>query len=102
MIRSELISELENATYVSLLLDGSTDKGVEELILYVRLIKAKRVKEVFLSVTPLQNATAEGYLKAAEKELEKHGLLDWLSSNNLIGIGTDGAISLLGTEHGLI
>jgi hypothetical protein len=36
VIRSELISELENAKYVSLLLDGSTDKeGVEELILYV-------------------------------------------------------------------
>jgi hypothetical protein len=31
VIRSELISELENAKYVSLLLDGSTDKeGVEE------------------------------------------------------------------------
>jgi hypothetical protein len=58
VIRSELISELENAKYVSLLLDGSTDKeGVEELILYVRFIKDNRVKEVFLSVTPLQNAT---------------------------------------------
>jgi hypothetical protein len=55
-----------------------------------------------LSVTPLQNATVDGYLKAVEKELEKHGLLDQLSSSNLIGIGTDGAASLLGTEHGLI
>jgi hypothetical protein len=35
-MRSELISEIENAKYVSLLLDGSTDKeGVEELILHV-------------------------------------------------------------------
>jgi hypothetical protein len=42
------------------------------------------------------------YLKAVEKELEKHGILDWLSSSNLIGIGNDGAASLLGTEHGLI
>jgi hypothetical protein len=33
VIRSEVISELENAKYVSLLLDGSTDKeGLEELI----------------------------------------------------------------------
>jgi hypothetical protein len=37
-----------------------------------------------------------------EKELEKHVLLNWLSSSNLIGIGTDGAASRLGTEHGLI
>jgi hypothetical protein len=35
-------------------------------------------------------------------QLEKHGLLDWLSSRNLICIGTDGAAFLLGTEHGLI
>jgi hypothetical protein len=41
-------------------------------------------------------------LKAVEKELEKHGLLDWLSPSNLIGNGTDGAATLLGTEHGLI
>jgi hypothetical protein len=34
-------------------------------------------------------------LKAVEKELEKHGLLDWLFSSNLIGIGSDGAASLL-------
>jgi hypothetical protein len=48
---SELISELEDAKYVSLLLDGSTDKGVEELILYVRFIKDNRVKKVFISYT---------------------------------------------------
>jgi hypothetical protein len=41
-------------------------------------------------------------LKAAEKEVEKHELLDWLPSSNLIGIGTDGAASLQETEHGLI
>jgi hypothetical protein len=35
-------------------------------------------------------------------QLEKHGLLDWLSSSNQIGIGTDGAAFLLGKEHGLI
>jgi hypothetical protein len=50
---------------------------------------------------PLQNAIADGYLKAVEKELEKHRLLDWLSSSNLIGIGTGGA-ALLGKEHGLM
>jgi hypothetical protein len=48
VIRRELISELENAKHVSLLLDGSNDReGVEELILYVRFIKDNRVKEVF-------------------------------------------------------
>jgi hypothetical protein len=69
---------------------------------YAQFIKDNRVKEVLLSVTLLQNATADGHLKAAEKELEKHGLLNWLSSSNLTGISTDDAASLLGTEHGLI
>jgi hypothetical protein len=41
-------------------------------------------------------------LKTVKKELEKHGLLYWLPSCNLIGIDTDNAASLLRTEHGLL
>jgi hypothetical protein len=50
---------------------------------------------VFLSVLLLDNATADSYLDAIQKELEKHRLLVWLSSYKLIGIGTDGAASMI-------
>jgi len=61
-----------------------------------------RVRDVFLSVLPLDNATADGYLDAIQKQLEKLGLLDWLSSYKLTVIGTDGAASMTGAENGLI
>jgi hypothetical protein len=51
---------------------------------------------------PLDNANAVGYLDAVEKELEKHGFLNWLLSSHLIGISTDGAASISGAENGLI
>ncbi|XP_040177111.1 zinc finger protein 862-like [Rana temporaria] len=103
VIRKELICELKKAKYVSLMLDESTNKGgVEELILYVRYIKNNGIKEVFLSVLPLEMATADGYLEAITKELKTHGLSDWLFSNKLIGIGTDGAASMIGAEDGLV
>ncbi|XP_073524940.1 zinc finger protein 862-like [Phyllobates terribilis] len=103
IIRKNLISELKEAKYVSLMLDGSTDKaGVEQLILYVRYIKDNRVKEVFLSVSPLEMATADGYLEALTEELRTLGLVGWLSSSHLIAIGTDGAASMIGTENGLV
>ncbi|XP_073537153.1 zinc finger protein 862-like [Phyllobates terribilis] len=103
IIRKNLISELKEAKYVGLMLDGSTDKaGVEQLILYVRYIKDNRVKEVFLSVSPLEMATADGYLEALTEELRTLGLVGWLSSSHLIAIGTDGAASMIGTENGLV
>jgi hypothetical protein len=39
-------------------------------------IKNNGVREVFLSVLPLDNATAVGCLEAIEEELEKHGLFN--------------------------
>jgi hypothetical protein len=43
------------------------------LILYVRCITDNRV-EVFLSVIPLEWATADAYFEAVQQELEKLGL----------------------------
>jgi hypothetical protein len=55
----------------------------------------------FLSVRPLKCATADGYFQAVQWELEKLGL-NWLSPNQLILIGTDGASSLIGVENGFV
>jgi hypothetical protein len=57
---------------------------------------------MILSVLPLDNATAVGYLDAIEKEVEQHGLLNWLSSNQLIGLCINGGASMIGAENGLM
>jgi hypothetical protein len=58
--------------------------------------------DVFLSVLSLDSVTADGYLDGIQKEVEKHRLLDCLSSCKLIGTGTDGAASMTAAENGLI
>jgi hypothetical protein len=98
VLRKDLISELKIQKYVTLLLNASTDKAsVEDLTLYVRYITDNKV-EVFLSVIPLKRAIADGYFQAVQQELEKLGH-NWLSSSEPIGIGTNGAASLIGVEN---
>jgi hypothetical protein len=88
---------------VNLKFNGFTNTAdIEMLILYVRHINNTGVRDVFLAVLPLNNATAYGYLDAIQKELDEHGLLDWLSSCKLIGTGNDGTANKTGTENGLI
>jgi hypothetical protein len=78
---------------------GSTDT---KLILYVKHIENTGVSYMFLSVLPLDIATADGYLHVIQEELERRGLLGWLTSCKLLGIGTDGAAGMVGGENGLI
>jgi hypothetical protein len=60
------------------------------------------VIDILLSATPLENATADEYMEAIVKELEKYGHLDLLSSSKVLGIGPDGAANLTGKENGQI
>jgi hypothetical protein len=53
---------------------------------------------LFLSVISLECAAADGCFQAVQQELEKLGL-NWLPSSQLIGIGTDGAASLIVVEN---
>ncbi|XP_073532536.1 zinc finger protein 862-like [Phyllobates terribilis] len=83
IIRKNLISELKEAKYVSLMLDGSTDKaGVEQLILYVRYIKDNRVKEVFLHLIAIGTDGAASMIET------ENGLVQKIRQNisHLIGI----------------
>jgi hypothetical protein len=68
MAISELISELEANKYVSLLLDGSTDKeGV------VRFIKDNRVEEVFYQLHHYKMQLKMGTTKLLKNNLENMG-----------------------------
>jgi hypothetical protein len=63
-LREDLICKIKERSYVSILLDGSTDKSDdEELILYIRFIREGKVKEALLSIVSLEDATIDGYLK---------------------------------------
>lgn len=102
-LREDLVSQIKESQYVSVLLDGSTDKSDdEELIIYIRFIREARVKETFLSIVSLEDATSDGYLKTLETELMQLGLGELLTNTKLVGIGTDGAASMIGVRNGLV
>jgi hypothetical protein len=63
--------------------------------------KNQKLKEKFLSSIPLQTSTAAGYLDTLECEIKKLGL-PWKTRNWLVGIGTDGAGSMLGQNNRLV
>ena len=59
VIKQDLIKEIKECEHITMLLNSSPDKStVEELLIYFRYIKDKKVKENFLSVVPVQSPTS--------------------------------------------
>lgn len=103
VIEEDLLLELKQSRFLSILLDGSTDKSDEEqLVVYVRYVKNNMIKECFLGIIPLENGTSDSYLHALKQMLQKKDLGMLLEPTSpLIGIGTDGAAAMVGKENGL-
>ncbi|MEE6467962.1 hypothetical protein FKM82_008120 [Ascaphus truei] len=100
-IRNDIVAEVKSSSFFSVLLAGSTDKSTtEQLIMYMKYCKDGCIKETFLSIVPLQIGTGQGYFDALQEELLKYGL-HWRNGEQLVGLGTDGAASMLGSVNGL-
>ncbi|MEE6461244.1 hypothetical protein FKM82_001240 [Ascaphus truei] len=103
VVRSDLIRKIKKSPFVSLLLDSSSDKSEEEqLIVCVRYLKNTKLEEAFLSILPLEDATANEYLTALQNQLQTLNLTEIMSGKSLVGIGTDGAAIMVGEENGLV
>ena len=50
------------------------------------------IREEFLTMVPLGNCTADGYIHVTDTEFSKLGLDHLLYSKNLVGLGTDGEL----------
>lgn len=60
-----------------------------------------KVKESFLTIVPLKNCSADGYLEAITEEFSRLGLEYLLNSTTLAGLGTDGAATMIGVHKGV-
>ena len=94
------MADIKASEFVSVLLDGSTDRSDVECIIYVKYINASGVKESYLAIAPLANITASGYRDTIDKELQRVNL-DWRYGKCLVGLAADGAPSMIGGVHGL-
>jgi hypothetical protein len=99
VLRKDLICELQKHKYVSLL-DASTDKAdTEDLILYVRYITDK--VEFFYQSSPSSVLLQMEIFRLFNRNWKSLGL-NWVYSCQLIGMGTDGAASLIGVQNGFV
>ena len=103
-LKDETIEDLRKARFVSVLSDGSTDKGiVEQELVYVRYIsQSGELKTRLADVVNLEHGHAEGVKNGILKGLESVGLATEDLSEKLIGINTDGASVNLGKKGGAV
>ncbi len=96
--KEKLIDQLKTNKF-SLIVDESTDKGcVKHLCMVVRLIIENEVKDCFLSLIPLKDATADSLYNHVVEFFRKHNIP---YKENLIGFAADGANVMLGAHHSL-
>ena len=95
-----MLSTIANASFFSLLIDGSTDKSNtdNELLMVVWCDTSSKDEKVharisFLSVSRPESVTADGLFQTLEKALQCIGIhaLNKDTCKKLVEIGTDGA-----------
>ena len=97
-IREPIARALREATVISVMFDGATDKSTEEVeVVYVRYLKDGEPQTRYLSLQPLQHAHAQGVYDAINNAFKHHGIEDW--QNKVVGIGCDGANVNIGKKN---
>ena len=97
-IKEQVVDEIKKSPLFSIQLDESTDVSpFSQLLAFVQYVHEGNFKEEFLFCKPLKlNTRAEDVLEAVNDFFNENGL-DW---GNLVGITTDGALTMLGSRSG--
>lgn len=100
-LKDDLVKDLVDAKYYSLLTDGSTDSGVleQELIYVLFLNRSGRAEVKFYGIESPDHANAVGLKHAVELAFTRVGITDFTSS--LFGLNVDGASVNTGIHGGL-
>ncbi|KAJ4929799.1 hypothetical protein JOQ06_018820, partial [Pogonophryne albipinna] len=97
----QLLSDLKNAGYISVMIDGANDTGnIENEIVYVKFFNKERgVVQSFLGIEDVKHAHADGVLSAVQTVFEKAGLDNW--KEKVVFLCADGAAVNLGKRNGV-
>lgn len=100
VLQKNIVNDINNGEFVSLMIDGSTDVAVkEQVIVYVRILKDGRPVTIFLGLISVKSGTAEGIFAGLDAFLTELGINNW--KLKLVGLGTDGASVNVGSRGGL-
>ena len=97
-IRNDTQKLISNTKFMSVTMDGSTDvSGEEQESFYIRLSLAGRVYQRYLSVATPKTTTAQGIFDLLMIQLKTQGV----DLKKLIGFGSDGAATMMGSRSGV-
>lgn len=96
-INAEKLWNFLKVNKFSLIIDESTDKGcTKHLVLVVRIKESVIIKDRFLTLIPMADATATSIFTSIKNIFLKNGIP---YQKNLIGLASDGANVMVGTNH---
>ena len=103
-LKSESANQIEKARFISILSDGSTDKGViEQEIVYVRYVNSQgHVSTKLADIVDLEYGNAKGVKDGIFQGLDTVGLSQDTVADKLVGINTDGAAVNMGKKTGAV
>ena len=99
--RKQLSERVQNAKFISLISDGTTDMSVTEAeIVYIRYSHEGKVAYQFVALENVSKADAESISKAIIEAVKKYiDLNDW--AKRIVGFGCDRAAVMLGKKNGV-
>lgn len=100
--RNSLRAEVEQASFLSIMSDGSTDTDVtQEEILYLRLCNKGKVEVSFVGIQAVERADAESITNSITSLMTRVcGEDKW--QNKLVACATDGASVMTGERRGVV
>ena len=101
VLKDNMVQDLLNAKYYSILMDGSTDSSVtEQELIYILFLSKNGIPEVkFFSIESVKSADAEGLKSSLKEAFERIGISCF--ENRLHGLNVDGASVNTGVHRGL-
>ena len=101
MLEEELLQNIRNSAFRSIMLDESTDiSNSKRLLVYMRYINGHVGKTSYISNIELKDGTAESIFKAVRNCLKDKGLGEDFA--NVVAVCTDGANVMVGCRNGVV
>ncbi|KAL3878582.1 hypothetical protein ACJMK2_030918 [Sinanodonta woodiana] len=93
--------KIKSAPFISIITDGSTDKGFrEQEVVYVRTAVGRQICTSSLGMTEVSRSNANGIIGAIDDTFTSIAMPDYKSK--LVGFGSDGAAVNTGINNGVI
>ena len=101
--RENIRKRIEEAKFLTLIVDGTTDSGtVEAEMVYARYCARGQICVNFVSYVNVERANAPGIIDGMKTAMHRLGIPEESWVKKLVGLGSDGASVMMGKKRGVI